>query len=140
MPSDAPAPAETSRRDTMYFDGACGLCRRSERALRRLDWLGNLDSVDMTRVSDAELPVARERAMEGLPLRTADGRVLVGFPAMRRAMSRTPLGFPLAAVLYVPGLSAIGRAVYGVIARNRGREACSIHPDGPGGRGGAAEI
>ncbi|MEM7754014.1 MAG: DUF393 domain-containing protein [Planctomycetota bacterium] len=116
----------TVQRDTLYFDGACGMCRRSTAILHRLDWLGNLASVDMTAVPPADLPVAPETAMAGLPMRTADGRVLVGFPAVRRALSRTPLGAPAAWVLWIPGVSHVGQAVYGWVARNRSRDACSL--------------
>ena len=39
--------------DTCYFDGQCGLCRRTTRLLRRLDWLGNLRFRDMTRLLES---------------------------------------------------------------------------------------
>jgi len=110
-------------RDTLYYDGACGLCQRSVRILRRLDWLDRLRFQDMTQISDADLPVPRERALEGIPMRTRDGRALVGFPAMRRALLQTPLGALPALLLYIPGVSHIGAIVYARIARSRSREA-----------------
>lgn len=111
--------------DTCYYDGRCGLCRRSTRWLRRLDWLGRLAFVDMTAVPEAELPVPMEAAMRGMPMRTRGGRALVGFEAVRRAAVQTPLGFVPAALLYVPGVSRVGRVVYRWIATRRGREACA---------------
>ena len=77
----------------------------------------------MLKVKD--LPVPMEAALQGMPMRTRDGRVLVGFPAVRRALRRTPLGCLPALVMYVPGVSDLGRAVYGVVARNRARE-CAV--------------
>jgi predicted DCC family thiol-disulfide oxidoreductase YuxK len=110
--------------DTCYYDGHCGLCRRSRGVLTRLDWLGRLAWKDMTAVAPEELPVPWEVALSGLPMRTADGRVLVGFEAVRRALRRTPVGWPGAMLLHVPGIAWIGRRVYRRIADNRGR-ACA---------------
>jgi predicted DCC family thiol-disulfide oxidoreductase YuxK len=115
--------------DTCYYDGDCGMCRGTVRRLRRLDWLGHLRFIDMLSVPESQLPVKLAQAMQGMPMRTADGRVLVGFPAVRRALSRTPLGAPLAWILYLPGLRSLGAPVYNFIARNRRRDsACSIRP------------
>jgi predicted DCC family thiol-disulfide oxidoreductase YuxK len=108
-------------KDTLYFDGQCGLCQRSTRILRALDWFGRLAFEDMTRVPEGDLPVPIEAAMRGIPMRTRDGRALVGFPALLQ----TPIGFLPALVLFVPGISALGAWVYDRIAANRGRMACA---------------
>jgi predicted DCC family thiol-disulfide oxidoreductase YuxK len=114
-------------RDTCYFDGRCGLCRRSVVWLRRLDWLRRLEFQDMTRVPAAELPVRFEDAMQGLPMRTRDGRVLVGYPAVRRALMQTPLGILVAWAMYLPGIDRAGRRVYRHIADHRRRDAaCAV--------------
>lgn len=115
----------SGERDTLYYDGQCGMCRRSVATLRRLDWFGRLAYQDSTALSDDELPVSRESSLTGMPMRTKEGDVLVGFPAVRRAMRRTPLGFLPALVLYVPVISHIGRRVYGAIARHRRRDGVS---------------
>ncbi len=116
MPATEPAP-----RDTLYFDGQCGMCRKSSRRLRRLDWLGALYFEDSTALPDDQLPVTREEAMTAMPMRTKDGRILLGFPALRRALLRTPLGFLPALALYLPGVSHLGRRVYRHVAANRER-------------------
>lgn len=112
-------------RDTCYYDGQCGMCRRTVRILRALDWLGRLDIKDMTAVPAAELPVPFETAMTGMPMRTRSGAVLVGFRAVRRALMQTPLGIPVTWILYIPGISWAGEHLYRYIARNR-RRACAI--------------
>lgn len=112
--------------DTLYYDGQCGLCRRSTGILRALDWLGRLRFEDMTEVPADELPVPMDAAMRGIPMRTRDGRSLIGYPALRRGLLQTPLGFLPALLMYVPGISHLGRAVYGWVARRRGRDACEI--------------
>lgn len=119
-------------RDTCYFDGECGLCRRSVQWLRRLDWLGRLEFRDMNRVPAADLPVRFEDAMRGMPMRTWDGRVLVGYPAVRRALMQTPLGVLFAWTMYLPGISHIGRGVYRFVADHRRRGATCAVPDGRG--------
>ncbi|MFM9995436.1 MAG: thiol-disulfide oxidoreductase DCC family protein [Phycisphaerales bacterium] len=115
-------------RDTCYYDGRCGLCRRSVRWLRRLDWLGCLVYADMNAVPRAELPYPIEEAMRGMPMRTRNGGRLIGFPAVRRALIQTPLGALGAWALYLPGVSHLGAIVYRHVAINRRRDACGIHP------------
>lgn len=111
-------------RDICYYDGKCGFCRRSAGILRSLDWLGRLDFVDQTTVSDAELPVPRDAALKGMPMFTRGGLALVGFPAMRRALVQTPLGFVPALVMYVPVLNVLARMAYDCFAARRGRDTC----------------
>ncbi len=82
----------------------------------------------MTQTQD--LPVDLEDAMRGMPMQTRSGEVLLGFPAMRRAILQTPLGFLPAMILYLPGISALGRIVYNRTAEKRAREiSCSIAPE-----------
>jgi len=113
-------------RDVIYYDGACGMCRRSSAWLLRLDWLGRLERRDMTAVPEAELPVAYEDAVRGMPMRTRGGRALVGFAAVRRALAQTPVGFLPGALLYVPVVSHLGRRVYARVAAGRSRDACAV--------------
>ena len=118
--------------DTLYYDGACGLCTRSTRLLRALDWLGRLRFIDMNRLPDDQLPVPREEAMRGIPMHTRTGRALVGYAAMRRALLQTPLGALPALVMYLPGVSHVGRRVYRHVAENRSRNlACRIPGSAP---------
>ncbi|MEC9374296.1 MAG: hypothetical protein VYC34_10650, partial [Planctomycetota bacterium] len=64
------------------------------------------------------------------------GRVLVGYPAVRRALLQTPLGAIPALVMYLPGISHAGRWVYGKIAANRARNATCEGPACDVGDGG----
>lgn len=113
-------------RDSIYYDGACGMCRRTSRWLKRLDWLGLLSVHDMTRTPPDELPVSPDAAMRGMPMRTRSGRVHVGFPAVRRALVQTPLGAIPAVLLYLPVFSQVGCALYGRVAASRRRDACAV--------------
>jgi len=104
------------------------MCVRSTRILRRLDWFGRLSFQDLTALPAAELPVEPARALLGMPMRTADGRVLVGFEAIRRAMLRTPVGALPAVVLYLPLVSSGGRFFYERVAGGRSRNSCPAPP------------
>jgi predicted DCC family thiol-disulfide oxidoreductase YuxK len=125
-PDSIPSALASSVRDTCFYDGQCGLCRRSTLILRRLDWLHRLDFRDMN--ASPDLPVTPDVAMRGMPMRTWRGTILVGFPAVRRALLQTPLGAAVALPLYVPGLSHLAARVYRRIAANRGRDTCNTPP------------
>lgn len=114
-------------RDVLYYDGRCGMCRRGTATLKRLDWLGRLELRDGTGAHADERPGSDEQFMAGIPMRTRDGAELFGFPAMRRALRQTPLGFVPALMMHVPGVSHVGAAVYARIAANRVRtEVCEV--------------
>ena len=120
---------QSPTKDILYYDGACGMCQRTARHLRRLDWLSRLEFRDMLQVPVEELPVPMDRAMLGIPMRTRTGKALVGFPAVRRALLQTPLGCVPSLLLYVPGVSHIATGVYDWIARHRPRSgACAVSP------------
>lgn len=120
----------TPRRDILYYDGQCGLCRRSVRIIRTLDWLGRLDSQDSTEISDDQLPVDRSSSLTGIPMLTRGGETLVGFPAIRRALRQTPLGVIPAMLLYLPGFSHLGKRAYDRIAARRSRTAACKTSEG----------
>jgi predicted DCC family thiol-disulfide oxidoreductase YuxK len=113
-------------RDICYYDGWCGMCRRSTRVLKALDWFGRLEFRDMT--TEPELPVGIDAAMAGMPMKTRSGRILVGFPAVRRAAAQTILA-PIALLYYLPGVSHLASPIYKRIAVRRTRS-CPALQDG----------
>ncbi|MFO0830328.1 MAG: DUF393 domain-containing protein [Phycisphaerales bacterium] len=113
-------------RDVCFYDGQCGMCQRTRRILTALDWLGRLEFQDMLTVPAGDLPVPMDQALAGMPMRTRTGLTLVGFPAVRRALLQTPLGFLPSLLLYAPGISNLARAAYNHTAANRTR-ACTVH-------------
>jgi len=117
-------------KDTIYYDGLCHICSRSVRLLNALDWLNKLTPRDLTKVPPAQLPCDPATALQGMPLKTPDGTVLIGFPAVRRALRRTPLGFLPALTLHIPLLSHAARAAYDAFAKRRPR-ACATTPAEP---------
>ena len=124
--NEQPAGRAARRRAQCYYDGLCGLCTGWARFFGRLDWLGRLEMVDLTRASDEALPVSRETAMRGMPVRTRGGRVLVGFAAVRYALRQTPIGVVPGWVLMVPGISWLGRVGYDWFAARRRSISCRL--------------
>lgn len=117
-------------KDTCFYDGQCGLCRKTVRRIRRLDWLRRLEFKDMLQVEPEDLPFPLEEALKGMPMRTRDGRALIGFPAVRRALLQTPLGFLPALLLYIPGISHAAHRTYVHIATHRKRDGvCMVRPE-----------
>lgn len=109
----------------VLFDGDCAFCQKSVALLRKLDWLGRLAYVD---VRDASQPVLQAPHVATAPLTdemhvlTADGRDLYrGFAALRWLAWRLPLLWPVAPLMYIPGIPALGQRLYLWIARNRFR-------------------
>jgi predicted DCC family thiol-disulfide oxidoreductase YuxK len=109
----------------MYYDGRCGWCRAGVNRLKRLDWFHALQAIDYTTLESGDRPVPEEVFEKGMPLRTRDGRLLIGFRAVRHALIHTPPGWIVGWILYVPGLSQLGASAYAAFARRRPRDAPS---------------
>lgn len=109
-------------RGRVLYDGACPLCRRSIALLRKLDWFGRLEYVDVRDSLGSLLcqePVASAPLLEQMHLLTPDGRWHRGFEAFRWLAWRLPALWPLAPLLYLPGVPWLGQRCYLWIARNR---------------------
>ena len=115
-------------RHRCFYDGACGRCRRSVTLLRAIDWLGRLEFRDSVTADD--LPVEPEVALRGMTVRTPGGRVLVGFPAVRRALLETPIGAVPALIAHLPGLSHALSRLYDRSAARRRRDPCPLNTPG----------
>ncbi|MGI9116280.1 MAG: thiol-disulfide oxidoreductase DCC family protein [Gaiellales bacterium] len=117
-------------RPIVVYDDTCGMCRRSVRWVRRLDWLRRLDDMGYSVAVQRYPEIGRGALGDGLRVRFPDGRVALGVDAVRAIAIRTPLGALGAWTLYVRGLHALGARGYAEIARRRRPEgaACPL-PD-----------
>lgn len=80
--------------DTLYFDGACPVCRKEMALLARLN-RGPLRLIDIHGLADhppAEQLPDRESLLRVLHLRTDDGQWLKGLEASARAWQHTGVG------------------------------------------------
>ena len=122
--------AEAPRRHHLLYDGSCGVCRRTVAFLARLDLLGRVAFHDAQRdwpAVHATFPaLRREDCLETMHVVTSSGDVRTGFDAYRAIAWSMPLLWPLAPLLYVPGVPFVGRKVYARVAGSRHRAGCPL--------------
>ena len=115
--NDPPAKAR------VLYDGDCAFCCKSVELLKRLDWLDKLAYVNVRDESQAflkEPPVAGAPLLEQMHVLPTDRKHLHGgYSAIRFMAWRLPLTWPLASLLYLPGMTWLGQKIYLWIARNR---------------------
>ncbi len=118
----------TGHRHAFLYDGSCGLCRATASVLRRLDVAGRLEFLDVLadwpRVQAAFPALVQEDCVRTMHVVTAGGRVERGFDAYRAISWSLPLLWPIAPLLYVPGVPSLGRKVYAAVAARRHRSGC----------------
>jgi predicted DCC family thiol-disulfide oxidoreductase YuxK len=106
----------------VVYDGSCGLCIRSVRLIRRLDWLHALeylDAQDREQVH-ARYPQLDQRAILGqMHLVAPDQRVHVGYQGIRCLLGDLPLVAWLYPLSFLPGITWLGPRVYRWIAAHR---------------------
>ncbi len=107
-PPDAPSP-----QSTVYYDGACALCRAEIGLYSRSDPAGALCFVDVSR-DDAAVPadLTRRDAMARLHVRAADGRMTSGAAAFVELWARLPGWRWAARVARLPGATAALEIAY----------------------------
>lgn len=107
-------------RGLLLYDADCGFCQRTARRLPRL----RLD-LDITSLQSRDLPqlgVDRERAFRDMPYVDPAGQVHYGHLAYAHALATGPLPCRiLGRLLRTWPISALARAGYRVISRNRHR-------------------
>ncbi len=125
----------------VLYDGDCGFCRFSIANLKRLDWLGKLDYVNV-RIPDEpvvrDVPVGMDRLTAEMHVWPAHRRTLYhGFGAIRWLAWRLPLLWLIAPLMYLPLAPWLGQKAYLWVARNRFKlmpchnGACEIQKRGP---------
>jgi len=103
-----------------YFDGACPLCVREVRLLRRMDRRGRVRFVDIAApgFDAAAVGIPWESLMDRIHARLPDGQIVEGVEVFRRVYGA--LGWPRAVALTrLPGLSQTLDLAYRLFARNR---------------------
>lgn len=111
-------------RDRVLIDGACGMCSRFRRVVGFWDWPGNLqwlDGSDQRVLDQLGLGITVERAMEAMIVVRADGRLDVGFDAIRRICRRVPAFWLAWPIMSLPGIRNIGHRLYRKVAARRTR-------------------
>jgi predicted DCC family thiol-disulfide oxidoreductase YuxK len=107
---------------TLYYDGACQMCRAEMRNLELRDTSGLLRFVDITDLGFDEYPLGttREAMLTVIHAMQADGNVLRGVEVFRLAYSAVGLPW-VARLTRLPLLGVVLEAIYPWVARNRYR-------------------
>jgi predicted DCC family thiol-disulfide oxidoreductase YuxK len=119
----------------VFHDGACPLCAREIRWLRRLDRRGRIRFTDIAdpAFDPASVGLTFEALMARIHGRLPDGRIIEGVEVFRQLYAAA--GFRrLAAVSRAPGLARLLDLGYWLFARNRLRltgrcldQQCALH-------------
>lgn len=106
-------------RVTVWFDGACPLCRREIALIRRLDWRGRIAFVDVARPESA-CPIDRTQLLARFHAR--EGDVLLSGAAAFAAMWRAvPMLWPLGQLARLPLVLPMLERAYTAFLRIRPR-------------------
>jgi hypothetical protein len=103
-----------SPRAKVIYDGACGFCRSSIRALQVMDLWGKLEYIP------------GPEGMSEMRLELTEGKRYGGFFAFRRLVWMLPMLYPMIPAVYFPGAGILGPLVYRWIAQNRARGHCHL--------------
>jgi predicted DCC family thiol-disulfide oxidoreductase YuxK len=126
--------APRGRRHVLIYDGSCGLCQRTVALLRRLDVADRIEFLDAIddwpRIHGAFPSLSLDACLKTMHVVMAGGRVEAGFDACRALSWSLPLLWPIALLLYLPGVPAVGRRVYAEVAARRDRSGCPVVPAG----------
>lgn len=106
---------------TALYDGYCIICQNTRRIIMALDWFNQVEFLDLHAQDAVEnrYPHLDHEDLMGQIHVMADDTVYAGYYGTRRLLKAVPLGFPLWVILHLPGMTRIGKRVYGYIARNR---------------------
>jgi predicted DCC family thiol-disulfide oxidoreductase YuxK len=106
----------------VYYDGACPICLREVRMIRRLDRKGRIGLTDFAAqdFDAAAAGIPMDALMERIHGRLADGTLVTGVEVFRRIYAA--IGFSwLVALTRVPGIRQLLDLLYTWFARNRPR-------------------
>ncbi len=119
--AQTPRHVEAGRRAVIVYDDACGFCGRQMEWIRSRDRAGEFEFVGRSEpgLLDRFPQLAEQSLLTGLRLIDRSGRVHIGADAVYR-IARRLRGWRLLALLYrVPGLRALARWAYSIVAARR---------------------
>lgn len=125
------------RMHVVLYDDGCPLCTFQMRLLTWLDWFHKLELVPISEPRGQASGISREKLLEAIHCIAADGRIYRGARCIRFVGMRLPLLFPVALVLWIPGVIWVAERIYSWVSRNRHllsrifgcKEACAILPE-----------
>ena len=123
----------------VLYDDECPLCTFQMRLLTWLDWFNVVEMVPLSspRAAAAAPQLSREQLLEAIHCVAANGRIHRGARCIRFLGLRLPLLFPVALILWIPGVIQVAEIIYRWVSRNRHflsrlfgcKEACAFLPE-----------
>jgi predicted DCC family thiol-disulfide oxidoreductase YuxK len=122
----------------VLYDDQCSLCTFQMRVVTWLDWFNTVSLLPISNPRAAEVApaITREALLEAIHCVAKNGCIHRGARCIRFIGMRMPLGFPIALILWLPGVIVVAEKMYQWISRNRHllsrlfgcKEACAIMP------------
>lgn len=111
------------KKQTVVFDGDCGICEKCRDIIQFLDWFGQFDCrSNLDERIYTEFPgLTPEGCQKELKLVAASGEIFGAADAVIRICRRLPLMVPIGLIFSLPPFLQIARSLYPVIANNRYR-------------------
>ena len=105
---------------TVFYDGACPLCRREIALMRKLDRRRRLELIDFAKPEfrEADCGLSCERLSSVIHAKWADGRVIEGIEVFRAMWTAVGLGL-LARISRWPLIEPLLRRGYAWFAKHR---------------------
>jgi len=129
---------EASRTTVVLFDDECSLCTFQSRVITWLDWFNTVSllPISSARVADIAPRLTRFELREAIHCVTPGGRIQRGARCIRHISLRMPLAFPVALLLWIPGIIYVAEIFYRWVSRNRHllsrmfgcKDACALLP------------
>jgi predicted DCC family thiol-disulfide oxidoreductase YuxK len=111
----------TANRYALLYDGNCRICTGQAALVARYDSARRIEPLDMnTPEARARFPqVTPAAARRELHLVAPDGALYRGPEAVRETLLRLPRLWALGQLMRLPGVMALARPIYRLVARNR---------------------
>ncbi|MEP6664801.1 MAG: DUF393 domain-containing protein [Verrucomicrobiota bacterium] len=105
----------------VIYDGDCNFCRAQVRWIKKLDWFGALKFIpsDDVQVKEIAPTISQEELDEAIYCVANDGKISRAARCFRFLAMRVPLLFPIALLMWIPGVIWFAEKIYAAVARNR---------------------
>ena len=122
----------------VLYDGDCSLCTFQMRVITWLDWFNTVSLIPIADPRTREIAprLTRTDLHEAIHCVALNGRIHRGARCLRFIGMRMPLAFPIALLMWIPGVIDVAELFYRWLSRNRYllskvfgcKEACAIMP------------
>lgn len=106
---------------TVFYDGACPLCRREIGFYKDLNGAENIDWIDVANCNDTDIPtdVTRKQLLGRFHIQTADQSIKSGAAAFVEIWRKLPAFRPFAGIARVPGAMPVLEFGYTIFLKFR---------------------